>query len=471
MNNSNSNLKFKLLFCCISLICNIDIFGFSGKENNYWVFGQNSAIDFNGGSALAVQNHPLVTYDNTSSICDNSGNLLFYTNGENVWDSRDSIMQNGTGLMGNVTGGQTALIIPVDNKLFYIFTVPEFGTVNGLRYSIVDISLNGFHGEVTVKNILLQTPSTEKLAAYYDKANRRFWLITHEYGNAKFNCYKIDVNGLDPTPVQSTIGSSNAGGFYGGNNGSMGQLSISQDGHHIANALEYNSQVELFDFDSQTGLISNPISLVGFNNAWGLAFSPNGSKLYVTEWTYSNVYQLDLSVYNQSSIQSSVYNIGVATGTGVYHAGYMQLAPDGKIYIARYGVHYLATISSPDLLASLCVFMGNGFNLGAGTSRAGLSTCLVFSDAFTEISELTSVEVSNIVFPNPSNDEFKIKIINEMKKELKVYFYNEEGKSTEFPFHLEQSNLVVNTQGIKSGNYYFLLNDDRVYSRGRFIVQ
>ena len=58
-----------------------------------------------------------------------------------------------------------------------------------------------------------------------------------------------------------------------------------------------------------------------------------------------------------------------------------------------------------------------------------------------------------------------------MKKELKVYFYNEEGKSTEFPFHLEQYNLVVNTQGIKSGNYYFLLNDDRVYSRGRFIVQ
>ena len=71
-----------------------------------------------------------------SSICDTSGNLLFYTNGCAIAGVNDEILENGDGLnLGNVydakcpqehyytSGYQSVLVLPVpdSNDLYYLF--------------------------------------------------------------------------------------------------------------------------------------------------------------------------------------------------------------------------------------------------------------------------------------------------------------------------------------------------------------
>ena len=463
-------MKRKTLLLIFQLLILSNCYSFSSKFNNYWVFGTNAALDFNQ-TPTSVQNRPMFTYDNTASACDDNGNLLFYTNGVNVYTNTNAIMQNGSGLMGSLTGGQTALIVPVNNKLTYIFTVPEFGSQAGLRYSTVNISLNNFQGAVTAKNILLHTPSTEKLAAYFDQGNNRFWVITHEFGNANFNAYKVDANGLDLVPVTSTVGIANSGGSYGYDHGAMGQLVISQDGSHIANACEYSNEIQLFDFDKQTGIISNPITIPNYSMAWGVAFSPNGSKLYFTQWTNTLVYQFDLSVYNANAIQSSATLVGSATGTGSYNVGYMQLAPDGIIYIARYGTHYLATVSDPNATGSLCNFNANGINLGSGISGAGLSTGPVFSDLLTEINEIGKTEIISLTYPNPAQNHFRIELKHVMNDNISFQFYNSIGNLISLPFIVDFNSIKVNCEGLAKGMYNFLIADKNNIARGKVIIE
>ena len=67
-------------------------------------------IDFNSAPALALTNSALNQYENgNAAICDGkTGALLFYTNGKNVWDAYNNMMQNGYGLSTNPSSAQGA---------------------------------------------------------------------------------------------------------------------------------------------------------------------------------------------------------------------------------------------------------------------------------------------------------------------------------------------------------------------------
>jgi PKD repeat protein len=70
--------------------------------------------------------------------------------------------------------------------------------------------------------------------------------------------------------------------------------------------------------------------------------------------------------------------VGNATGPDAnYKAGYLKLAPDDKIYIAKWHSTYLATISAPDQAGTGCGFTDNGFYLGGKISQCGLCNVIV----------------------------------------------------------------------------------------------
>ena len=56
------------------------------KETWHWYFGNNAGIDFSSGSPLADTNGKMLAGEGVSSISDTAGNLLFYTNGMDVWN-------------------------------------------------------------------------------------------------------------------------------------------------------------------------------------------------------------------------------------------------------------------------------------------------------------------------------------------------------------------------------------------------
>jgi len=73
---------------------------------NNWQLGNTFGLNFSSSTpTLTSGSIPIGHVDNTSTISDASGNLLFYTNGIDVWDKTHSIMPNGSGLIGSLSAG------------------------------------------------------------------------------------------------------------------------------------------------------------------------------------------------------------------------------------------------------------------------------------------------------------------------------------------------------------------------------
>jgi PKD repeat protein len=181
------------------------------KQANIWYFGLRAGLDFTSGTATPRYDSQMFAAEGCASITNEFGNLLFYTNGEQVWARNHTLMPNGSGLLGDIFATQSAQIVPKPGNpnIYYIFTTDSNGGADGLRYSEVDMSLNSGFGDITSnKNILLKTPVDEKLTAVLHTNNCDVWLIAHGIGNNEFYAYLINSAGINLIPVTSSVGTS-----------------------------------------------------------------------------------------------------------------------------------------------------------------------------------------------------------------------------------------------------------------------
>ncbi len=356
------------------LISNV---GFSQNEANIWYFGNNAGLDFNSGSPVALTDGQMATQEGCASIANSNGNLQFYTDGSTVWTKNHSIMSNGTSLNGHFSSTQSAIIVPKPNSssIYYVFTVDYQGQPNGLEYSEVDMSLNGGLGEVTTKNVLLLTPVLEKLTAVQHANGNDIWVLAHKNGSAEFYAYLVTDTGVNTSPVISNIGFSYSGPSFSEN---AGYMKVSPDGTRLAMAVfKYSNGIQLFDFNSATGTLSNHIDLYeipGVAQPYGIEFSPSGEILFASG--SGGVAQFDITLSTAFEIQSSVTFLANEINDNSWRA--MQLATDGKIYITREAIngapeiHALSVINNPDELGTTCGFQLDAISLGSGIAQAGL---------------------------------------------------------------------------------------------------
>ncbi len=418
---------------------------FAQNESKNWYFGNNAGIDFNTTPPTALMNNAGTASDYMSAISDANGSLLFYTNGVTIWNKNNQVMSNGTGLLGTTSSGQSPLIIPQPNSnLYYIFTVDQWGNGNGLRVNIVDMTLQSGLGAVTIKNNMVYTPATEKITAFYNATDNYFWIITHAFQSNEFRVYKVDDQGILFFPVVSASGSIN-GGSAGQFNNAVGELTISSDGTKLINACYGGGFFELFDFDSNTGIVSNPRIINGYPNAFGATFSPDGSKLYVSRWSSDNrIWQYDLSQTTWSQVLNSATQIATVSP----NPGYLQLGPDNKIYVAKYNGTSLDVIDNPNNMGNSCTYLSDGFYLNGKSSSAGLCNSIVFQ---------TTTGVENIVaksqlsvYPNPSTGSININFSGDDYRNLKLFSI--EGKLIlEKTISKNESNVFL--QDLKTGFY------------------
>jgi hypothetical protein len=349
----------------------------TAQRANIWHFGSGAGLNFNNNPPTVYAGGTTSGPDNSSSISDKSGNLLFYTDGVTIWNKNHVIMANGTGLSGHSSAGQCALIVPMpcDSMKYVVFHVTEFASPGNLSYSVVDMSLGSGLGAVvsSQKNISLGTGWTEKLCAYYNPNGRFYWLVAHKWNSDQFVAFKITSSSIATTSVVTGIGSVHNCGTYGGAHDAMGQLTISPDGSKIVNALTCKDVYELFDFNLATGVLSNSMSIPGdAGKAWGTAFSPDSRKLYVDNLFGQSVYQYDLTSNNLSTILSSKYTLITVTSGG-YNFGYMELGPDNKVYIAHPSTTFMSVVNAPNNSGSTSNFSLNGQSLGSNSSSHSTS--------------------------------------------------------------------------------------------------
>jgi gliding motility-associated-like protein len=335
-----------------------------GKEAWHWQFGQNCSLDFSTGVPV-IGTSAINQWEGTASISDkNTGQLLFYTDGKQIWNKNNIQMPNGFGLLGDNSSTQSALIVPKPGSttLYYVFTCPANATLGvGVYYSIIDITLNGGLGDVTLKNKQLTAPRvTEKLTAVKNCNNTGYWIIDHSIddiiGSNAFNAYSLTSAGIDTTPVISNIGKVIGFDPY---DDALGYLKASSNGKKLACAFELDSCLQIFDFNNATGIISNPIT-INYSLTTGpysIEFSPDNSKLYARVSPTSNlsgtVSQFDLSSNSSSTIINSQTLITYGNKST------LQLGPDGKIYVGDFYSQNIDVINNPNNVGVACNYQTN----------------------------------------------------------------------------------------------------------------
>ncbi|MFL1013666.1 T9SS type B sorting domain-containing protein [Flavisericum labens] len=336
------------------------------KETNIWYFGEYAGLDFNSGIPVPLSDGKLDTGEGCATICDKNGNLLFYTDGVTVWNRNHEVMLNGTWLGGDSSSTHSALIVPKpeSDHIYYIFTADSQGRDNGFQYSEVDMQLSGGMGGITSnKNIELYNPTTEKITAVKGCNGDCFWVITHKMKSSEFLAYKVTSSGVDKNPVISDSGTFITTGLE-----AIGAIKISPNGKKLAVANEYLN-VEIFDFDSVTGKIQNPVVLLDAEDRYyGIEFSPNNKLLYVGQ-IEGGITQFNIEAGSTAEIINSKTEI-IDDRSGDGYAA-LQLAVDGKIYVAKFG-KYIDVIDAPNILGAGCNYLFNEIYLTTGTSQMGL---------------------------------------------------------------------------------------------------
>lgn len=341
----------------VSLLAALPYFS-AGQRINIWYFGTNAGIDFNTNPPTTSVNPNISTFEGSSSICDANGNLLFYTDGAQIYNRTHALMQNGSGILGGPSSTTAALILPLPEScnMYYVFTVGDHMSPSDLRYSTVDMCLDGGKGGVVQKNVLMHQPAAEKMTAVRHSNGRDVWIITHELNNNNFRAYLLTPSGLTG-PVISPVGAVHGGSYM------IGTMKANHAGTKLAVAVTFAPVLEMLDFNKTTGQVTNPVDYYSkiAGRPYGLEFSPNDNLLYVTTNSYNNtLYQIDLT----TSISVTLGN-----GTsGAYDFGAVQLAPNGKIYLARNLSTSIGVVSNPDISGAGCGFSANGFTLASGSS-------------------------------------------------------------------------------------------------------
>ncbi len=369
---------------------------YNTPQNRVWIFGRNAGLNFNSGSPVPVS-LPIYMDHGTASVCDASGNLLFYTNGDTVKNRLGAIMPNGGGIAPYHTFGyhQPAVIAPVVGSpdKYYVFALR--GTTSSiyaqLVYSIVDMTLAGGMGDVVTSSMgTVMNDSMAFKMITIPGNNCNLWLIVHERGNNHFRSYEISSSGINTTPVISASGILPS---Y-----SLGLIKSSHDGRKIINMSENGGSIggfELHDFDPNTGIVYNARRIDTILPCYSGEFSSDDTKVYITAGsTVGGLYQYDISLPTLPAIIASKINIKPYT----MHVRDLKLGPDDKIYVRKWGTpviaiatsNYLDRIENPNLAGTACTFVDSAVNLSPGVAWAG----------FPNIFYTTTLKASNIFGPS-----------------------------------------------------------------------
>lgn len=410
-----------------------------GQDNDiYWPLGYASyssqplaggmKLTFPGNVAvLDTQSRPMWFVYTNAAISNDTGKLLFYTNGVFIANALDDTMMNGSGInpswyttQFSNTGlriPQAALIIPKpgNDSLYYLFhnTLDYLTPLARPKYfyqSIVNMKADSGKGEVILKNhVLLNDTIYDNAFTLCKHANGRdWWLLVQRWGvNIGYFTFLITPDTIQQTNFQAFP----FDGLQGG------QACFSPDGSKYI--ISYWWGVSFFDFDRCDGTLTFLENKVFPDSAFclGASISPNSRYAYVTHGGFE-ILQYDLQAANIVNSEQMVATYDGFEAPAGWNTNFWmhQIGPDGKIYINTTSTTMaLHTIESPDSPGVACNVQQHSillphfnatlpnfpnYRLGALTG----SPC----DTLTGFNNIQTHDLTLRVYPNPNNGEFNI---------------------------------------------------------------
>jgi hypothetical protein len=392
-----------------------------------WYFGNAGSMLLAGAPSNGAPS--IATSEGCALVNDQSGNVVFYTDGISIWNGNHVLQAIPGPLMGHPSSTQSVIIVPApcngqeECERFFIFTVDavENDLTNGFRVSLATVTGTAPATTVTISagehNICLWTdasgnciPVDEKLTAIQD-CNGGYWVAAHGVGiydntptctgycgnETTFIFAHVSNAACKPGDiVMSTqaIGSKHQDGCHPYACGAaigfnaQGQMKFSSDGRRMAVALPYVGLIDVLDFDNCTGVLSNTITLNSGSGCFapnealifGIEFSPDSRMLYASS-TYAsygsqNLYQYDATAGSAAAICATEYALPVISTGGSYDLGSLQLGIDGDIYLARPGQTYVSAVTDPNISGAGSNYVDN-VPMATGTCALGLPTLLL----------------------------------------------------------------------------------------------
>ena len=357
------------------------------QQGNIWYFGNQAGLDFNVSPPVALTNGQMSTNEGCASISNSSGQLLFYTDGIKVWNTNHALMPNANGsvsLGGNPSSSQSGIIVPDPGNInkYYIFAVSAY-TASNVKYSRVDMTLNGGLGdvEVSTRAVSLVNATGEYIQAVLSADGSFYWVLVHKAGTNSYYAYQVTSTGVNLTPVISSTGSTT------GSTGDIGYIKFNSSGNKLVRTGYLGGYFDLCDFNRSTGVVSNAQTFTNAN-AYGAEFSPNGNLLYISSVGSNGTRQYNLNAGTTAQILASGISLGSAGGA-------IQSAPDGALYIAGAGSS-ISKISSPNITGAGCGYTHQSVSLAGKTSTYGLPN-IITSFVSTGPPVLNSLASSNIL--------------------------------------------------------------------------
>ena len=456
-----------------------------GNEANYWFFGKNAGLKFDRLKLKPdVIKSDLVSEEGCAAISDSSGNLLFYSSPDTIWNKNNNIMKNGIniGIGMGTSSAQGVMIIrkPGLNNLYYVFTTETFG--GKLCYSIVDMDGDNQSGEVITKNIVVDTSVAEKITAVMHSNMKDIWVIVREKRSANYYSYLLTDSILNTIPVKSFLDFD-----YDKNikESEMGYLKASPDATKLASATFSANQFEIYDFNPANGYVSNPLILKidSVINSYGVCFSPDGTKLYCTGYGYKSILiQYDISTGNADSIRNSAITLLEKKNTDLFALGAVQAGNDGKLYVSNYGSDSLSLIEFPNNSGFSSNFILNAIYLDGSKTKLGLPNIPYLNFNYNHKDTLkpdTILHETKIIIPDFSVDVGEVSfipVINEMKIDSTVSGKKSCSFTVDFPVecffpNASQPFLVSNT--IENGRRIltFEINNILINSEKLFLLK
>ncbi len=134
-------MNYKIIFLILLTSHN----AYSQGENNWWHLSKNISIDFNSGTPQVSLSGGLTTgTEEVTSVSDAQGNLLFYSDGIEVFNKDHIVMPNGRNMAGDFSAAQGVAATKVidTDSLYYLFTLTNVSPNSRatLSYSIIDLS-------------------------------------------------------------------------------------------------------------------------------------------------------------------------------------------------------------------------------------------------------------------------------------------------------------------------------------------
>lgn len=479
------------------------------KRNAIWINGatgwgnwatqfktNNTIIQYKFGIINQLRNYEA----SHSNICDSNGRIVLVSDGYNILDSNNNIMDGGLKLAypafylynNKSSYSQASLFLPMENNIYYFinlnvtdtclstWSTPDRLDPDRLLYHKVDMNMNGGAGKVYERmQILDSTGSFEASAmmACRHANGKDWWLIKQGADTVYFHTYLITQDSVVIMPKQyfpNLPFEPNASGLI-----EDGQITFNHSGTKMAFVSRQKPSLYLFDFDRCTGKLSNaqahlaPVGPAQDFNMRGVCFSRYDRFVYVAKVAYI----LQFDTYAPDSA-SAWYQVAEKDTLGAPFIGYnnLYIANNNRIYIGRDipNGNTMSVINNPDGKGALCswcpnclrfdsvAFYANGIGVSQPPCMAdyGLGAVSVPCEPLP-IHQFENLAMSElVVYPNPATDRLHLLWDAALKSQTKLEVRNLFGQvllTRTLPkgasnYELDISNLPSACYLVKVGN-------------------